>query len=127
MRANRTSNESAGQDYRVTQAHRVLQDTTHGHDTFGEAVGQVLELRHALAGVLSFVAETAPGGELDEIGRTVADLAANRQEISDALRMVRDALAANQDETERLDRIERGVDGLRRAIIGAVKQEMDQK
>jgi hypothetical protein len=50
---------TTGQDARVALARKVLDETTHGHDDYGHAVGQLLELRAALAGVLSYVDEQA--------------------------------------------------------------------
>jgi hypothetical protein len=45
----------------------VLDETTHGHDDYGMAVGQVLELRSVLADVLTYVDETRPPGQLDRV------------------------------------------------------------
>lgn len=74
MGAKGTSNEKINEDVRVTQARQILDATVEGHSTFGEAVGQVIELRHALGGVLSYVDENAPGGRLDGIAEQVTHL-----------------------------------------------------
>jgi hypothetical protein len=116
-------------DVRITRARKVLDDTATGHDDYGHAVGQVLELRSALAGLLTYVNETP--ARLDRIGRTVADLAENRDEEIEVLRLVRNTLEVKIAEQERLTRLEAyvmeindGVTSLRDAVAGAVEQEM---
>lgn len=62
---------------------------------------------------------------LDRIEQTLTELAANRGELAETLGLVKAALGAKLGEIERLDRIERGVDDIRRAIRRAVAEEMN--